>query len=63
MFNRAGLYYVLRQRGCLDPEEHIIEMLNLDRHLWCKATPEHLRPALRVEDILADIRSRRGEPC
>ena len=56
MFNRDRLYYVLRERGCLEPGSHIIEMLTLGRHLWCRATPEHLRPDL------TKMYAEKGEP-
>ena len=46
MFNRARLYYVLRQRGCPNPNEHINDMVTMKRHLYCKATPESLRPSV-----------------
>ena len=46
MFNRARLYYVLRERGCPNVSDHINEMVAMNRHLYCKATPEKLRPSL-----------------
>jgi len=46
MFNRERLYYVLRERGCPQPDDHIKEMLAMNRHLYCTATPKALKPGL-----------------
>ncbi len=55
MFSQNRLYFVLRQRGCDDPVSHMADMVKMNRHLWCRATPEFLRPGT------AQVLAKRGE--